>query len=276
MSLEIPEFQSSDVANFYIDESSIEIEEKPHVIVCGILTENPAKTALEMVALKESLGYAALDEVKLNTKGLTQDLKIKLTDGVLEIIGACTAFVSIHEGVDKQPAAEMIAVQAHEFCAERNIPAYALNYDRDLVPSRRKLEDFVRNSLGTDAKCIGIQHLDSANEQNIQFCDVFLGLYRLAIQIELGERQISRKVYTPSIDDEDDWSLSDYVTLSSRGCVWGKMERRASEIHEEYGEISHPYHCSFGLGLRMKSSISDTTLKLIQDNLATTYMGCLS
>ena len=268
---------SNKVAFFYIDETLLEIEDKKHVIVCAITPHSLSKSILKMVEVKETIGFDSLDEVKINTKGLTQDLKIKLTDGVLDIMGDCTAFISIIEGENKQKAAEMLAWQLFDYCNQNDFEGYFLYFDKDLVPKASAFETFVRNDLQNGAKCIGIQHLNSTSEQLIQCCDVFLGLYRLSMEIELGNREITRKYYIRSPEDVYYSSLSDYVNFFSRQKIWGKQENKKLyyEFEGKLEDVIEPYHCSFGLGVRIDSTISKETKQIIEDKLSTVYLGCL-
>lgn len=262
------------VACFYIDETLLEIENKKHVIVCAISPHNPSDAAMEMVKVKKSLGFSSLDEVKMNTGGLTRELKVKLTDGVIGIMSDCTAFISIIEGEDKQKAAEMIALQVFDYCNQSNIEGYSFYFDKDLVPKPRDFEQFVRTELVGEAECIGIQHLNSTGEQMIQCCDVFLSLYRLSLEIEFGNRVISRMVYIYENDEGNEWSLSRYVILFTRGQIWGKRVVRdicATVSEQEFDS----FHCSYGLGVRVDSTISPGTKKIIENELATTYTGCI-
>lgn len=278
MNFEFTNKVTEKVSLFYLDETFIEIEGKKHIIVCALTPDSPTNTALEMVKVKKEIGFSSLDEVKINTKGLTQDIKIKLTDGIIDIIGGCTAFISILEGENKQKAAEMIALQVFDYCNQNEVRGYCLYFDKDLVPKTRDFEQFVRNNLTNGAECLGIQHFNSTSEQLIQCCDIFLGLFRLSIETVFGTRVITRKVYIPSHDLEDDWSLNDYVILFTRGQIWGMEEMRKSyfEFDGEIGEVTHPYHCSLGLGIRLDSSISEESKEIIKENLATVYLGCLS
>lgn len=267
---------SQQVAYFFIDETWLEIEGKRHIMVGALTPFSPAQVAVEMVKVKNELGFAALDEVKMNTKGLTRDLKIKLTDGVLSILWSCTGFVSIIEGNDKQKAAEMVATQLFDYCSQRNIPAYVLYFDNDLVPQKRIFERFVKSNLVTGSNCIGIQHLDSSGEQLIQCCDVFLGLYRLSMEIEFGSRIIMRPVYRESLGVEEEWSLSEYVIISTRGQLWGVRDMQRVYDEPGYEDILYPFHRSMNLGFRINSSVSQETKQLLEDKLATVFMGCMS
>lgn len=262
---------------FHIDESFLEIEGKEHIIICAITSHSPSESAMRMVEAKKELGFHSLDEVKINTKGLTKDKKIKLTDSVLDIISDCTVFIYIIEGKDKQKSAEKITLQLFDYCNQNNVEGYYLFFDKDLVPKPHEFEQFVRDNLGNGAICFGIQHFNSTSEQLIQCCDVFLGLFRLSLEIEFGKREIKRNVPTPYGDAEDEWSLSDYVILFSRGQIWGKTEDRKSfdSFDGEILELTYPYHCAYGLGIRVESSISEQAKKVIEENLATAYLGCL-
>lgn len=116
-----------------------------------------------MVELKQSLGFGPLEEVKMNTRAV-QELKIKLTDGVLSILRGCTGFISITEGEDKQKAAESISRQLFNYCNLNGVPAFMLNFDRDLVPRRREFEEFTKSQLAGNTVCIGVQHLSSSSD----------------------------------------------------------------------------------------------------------------
>ena len=273
---EMAEAEVEKVAYFYVDETLLKIEGKKHVIVGALTPTSPAEASLEMVKVKAELGFAPLDEVKMNTRGLTRDLKIKLTDGVLGILGGCTAFISIVEGEDKQIAAEVLALQVLDYCNQNNKKAYFLYFDKDLVPRPREFENYVRRRLTDGANCIGIQHLNSSGEQLVQCCDVFLGLFRLSMEIELGGRVIKRAVYRGSLDEEEEWSLSEYVIVSTRGQVWGEQKMMNVSDDPEYEDITYPFHCSMNLGVRIASTISQEIKQTLEDRLATAFMGCLS
>lgn len=100
------------------------------------------------------------------------------------------------------------------------------------------------------------------------------------MMIEIGERPtIQRKVYDFAFDEDgagcENWSLSDYVIITTRGQLWGSKEIRVFEPSED-GEIGHlPFHCSMDLGFRLESTISDEAKKLLEERIATVYMGCL-
>lgn len=270
-------FLTPSLANFYVDESSIVVEGKPHLLSCGVICEDSHATIQQIVELKASLGAQALDEVKFNSSGLPQVKKIILSDGVIEIVRGCTIFICINEGADKGKLAESVAQQAFDYCVEKNVPHFSLNYDVGFVPDKKALGNFVR-TLGGNEKpvCVGVQHLDSAGDQLIQLADLFLGLFRLSALVEFGEKQISRTIYLQQFDEEEEWSLSEVVFIGTRGHIWGKTKRVLFDIHPDEGEIYHPYHASYGLGIRVDSTVSPEALSLIQEKLATTYLGCMS
>jgi hypothetical protein len=95
------------------------------------------------------------------------------------------------------------------------------------------------------------------------------------MEVEFGGRIITRSVYRAASDfDEEKWSLSDYVVLSTRGQLWGESKIREIE-GEQDKEINHPFHCSMNLGFRIESTISQGTKQILEDKLATVYLGCL-
>lgn len=187
------------------------------------MTEDNNVAIQDIVALKATLGIRALDEVKFNSSGLSKEKKIAMTDGVLDIMQCCTMFICINEGIDKGALAESAAEQAFDYCVEKGVKQFSLNFDAGLVPNKKKLEEFVTGlRSGDEPDCVGIQHLDSSRDQIVQLCDLFLGMFRLTMQIEFGERQIPRKIYREQFECEEEWSLSEVVLIGTRGHIWGK------------------------------------------------------
>jgi hypothetical protein len=269
-------FVTPSLPTFYVDESAIVIDEKPHLLACAVLAEDNNITVKAIVDLKASLGKKARDELKFNNSGLSRDAKILMSDGVIEIARGCTMFICINEGDDKAALACSVAQQVLDYCVEKGVTHYSLNFDAGFVSNKKELENLVTNlTVDVGPECVGIQHLDSLNDQMIQLSDLFLGLFRLSMQIELGVRQINRLIYREQFEIEEEWSLSDMLLLGTRGHIWGRTKRVLYCVHPEVGEIYHPYHVSFGIGLRVNSTISAETISSIEEKLATTYLGCL-
>lgn len=258
------------VAIFYIDESWLNLEGKKHLILGGITTQDTCETALKVVKLKEIFGLGPFDEVKWNMKSLTQEQRNKLSVGIIGILTAdCTALISIVEGEDRQKASEVMGLQVFDFCNQRHIPAFILYLDQGLVPKLEIFEEFLRTKLPIGSKFIGIQSLVSSKDQIIQCCDIFVGLCRLAILHELNKINKIIRVYDEEFKEGIGWHLKDFILLSTRYLLWGKTSL------EEFERKGMPYKRSMNLGFRLESTISKETQHILEEKIATVYMGCM-
>ncbi len=257
-------------AFLYADESWIEIEGKNHLILGAITPKDPGETTLKMVKLKESFGLSPFDEVKWNMKGLDQEQRIKLSDGIIHILTTdCSGLISIVEGEDKQQAAKVLGLQVFDFCAQQKIPAFVLYMDEEMVPKQQIFRDFLKKRLPEGPKCIGLQSLISSSEQVIQCCDIFLGLYRLVMLHELKGKRKLIQIYDEGLQDEIEWSLTEYIIIYTRYLLWGNTSL------EEFEKTGFPYKRAMGLGFRLESTISEETKHLLEEKIATVYMGCM-
>lgn len=256
----------------FVDESWIEIEDKKHLIIGGIVTREPANLARQLVSLKSNIGLKPFDEVKWNSSCYAEEERNRLSEGMIRIVRQCTGLISIVEGTERQMAMELFASQVIDYCAGSDSPDYLLALDQGLIPKADKLREYVSRSH--PPACIGLSILDSRYDQGIQCADVFIGLFRAAIRQKLG----AELKYIPNTDESfanirDAWLLTEYVTLNTRGMLWGKTDQLDSERGFVYYE--HPMHRAAGLGFRLHSSISEEVRQRLERDIATVYMGCL-
>lgn len=258
--------------HIFVDESWIDIEDKKHLMIGGLVTKEPGHLAREVTSLKSDLGLKPFDEIKLNYGKYTEDERNRLSDGMIRIVRDCTGLISIVEGTDRQRAIEFFADQVIDFCAKNDIPDYILALDQGLVPKADRLREFVARSQ--PPICIGLNILDSRYDQTIQCADVFVGFFRAAIRQKLG----AALKYIPNTDESFDdirsaWTLTEYVTLGTRGMLWGSMDQLDPDRGFVYYE--HPMHRAAGLGFRLHSSVSQDLRDRLEKDIATVYMGCL-
>jgi hypothetical protein len=203
-------------------------------------------------------------------KGLNQEQRIKLSDGIIHILTTdCSGLISIVEGEDRQRAAEVFGLQVFDFCAQHNIPAFILYMDQEMVSREKIFRDFLKTRLPEGPECIGLQSLVSSSEQIIQCCDIFLGLYRLVMLHELKGTKTIIQVYDELLKAEIDWFLPEYIIIYTRYLLWGNTSL------EEFEKTGFPYKKAMGLGFRLKSTISEETKHLLEEKIATVYMGCM-
>ncbi len=249
---------------FYADESWVEIEGKRHLLLGAIAPEDPRRMTLDVVALKTEAGLQPLDELKWSMGGdTTQAQRVQLSQGVLDILsGQCTGFVSLVEGTDKQHATELLCRQIADYCNEEKVPVFVVYADEGLVPRRLELRQLL-GQVGGNARCAGLQSVVSADEQLIQCCDVFAGLYRQVIRHELEGISKPIQVFDESAGEAIEFTVSEYTLVATRFLLWGKCP-----------DPLQPYKNCMGLGLRVHSSLSNTAMSKLE-RLAVSYLGCM-
>lgn len=254
----------------FIDESWIDIENKKHLIIGGLITREPGHLAEKVWHLKSELGLKPFDEIKWNSAHYTEEERNRLSDGMIRIIGECTGLISVVEGTDKQTAIEFFAGQVIDYCMKQEITNYLLAVDQGLIPRADRLREFITRPQ--PPACIGLNILDSRLDQNIQCTDVFVGFFRAAIRQKLG----APLKFIPNTDetfqDRIAWTLTEYVTLWTRGMLWGtidELDHRGDVYYER------PMHRAMGLGFRLHSSVSQAIQDRLEQDIATVYMGCL-
>lgn len=257
--------------HIFIDESWIDIEDKKHLMIGGLVTREPGNLASEVMSLKSKLGLAPFDEIKWNSAQYTEEARNRLSEGMISIIRNTTGMISIVEGADKQKAMEFFAEQVIDYCTKNDIANYILALDQGLIQKADKLGEFVTHSH--HPACIGLNILDSRYDQNIQCADVFVGFFRAAIRQELGATPKFIPNTDESFEDRSAWHLTEYVTLWTRGMLWGTTD----ELDPDRGFVyyEHPMHRAMGLGFRVYGSASQAVRDRLEQNIATVYMGCL-
>lgn len=257
------------IAWIYADESEIEIEGKPHLIIGAIHPRDPGDLALRVFELKEKLGFRPFDEVKWNMKKTkaTKEQRYALSNGILStLMWGCTGLISIVEGRDRQRAVEYLALQICDYL--KGTDAYILNLDEGLLPNPDAFIKASERDADMSPRCIGIQNIDSSKDQVLQACDIFVGSFRAAIWSELSG---TVKTISWSDDEHDEITLTSYVHLGTRHLMWGKMEGTPEDIEQGLMPFKH----SLGLGFRIQSTVSQETRKKLE-SFTTVYMGCLS
>lgn len=260
---------SKRMAWIYADESEIEIEGRPHLIVGAIHPSDPGDLALRVYELKEKLGFRPFDEVKWNMKKTeaTKEQRYALSNEILStLMWGCTGFILIVEGRDKQHAVEHLALQIQDYL--KGTDAYILNLDEGLLPDPAAFIEWIERSADTSPRCMGLQSLDSSKDQILQACDIFVGSFRAAIWSELTG---TAKTISRPDGEHDAITLVTYVHFGTRHLLWGKVDGTT----EDMAQGTMPFKHSLGLGFRILSSVSQETRKKLE-TFTTVYMGCLS
>jgi hypothetical protein len=260
---------------FYVDDSVINIEGKPHTVLGGVSFRHLTSVALQIANLKKEVGLGVLEEIKWNTKGLSRESRYAISDGIMNIIAygvGSRAVITILEGFDKDRAAELLVTQMQDFCAGEQIPAFMAEFDENIVASQQRFGEFLRTGLRTAAPpCIGFHSTTSTHNPLLQVCDIFLGLYKTALVHALENRSKTVTFYDDGFQSNVTWPLSSYILLGTRHVVWGDHSWKT----EDDVNSGEPYvKRTMGYGLRLQSSVSDGAKKTLAE-IGMIYMGCL-
>jgi hypothetical protein len=255
----------------YADETHLEIERKKHTIIGGIIPDNPAKIMWNMIKLKETIGLNPFDEVKWNMKGLDESRRLQLSEGIINILNeGCNALITLVEGNDKSAAARLFANQVYDYCNEKNIETFSLFMDENLVSHIPNYVNFLKtNFIKNNAKCSGMNNLISQYDQIIQCCDIFTGLYRCAIINALKDDGKTVFLEDEIVGSIEELKINDYIILKMRYLVWGAVE----EVSDINGIFS--YKNSIGFGVRIFSTISEESARVIKEKVAMTFIGSM-
>lgn len=258
---------------FYVDDSVINIEGKPHTVLGGVSFAKPNEVALQISKLKMSVGLGPLDEIKWNTKGLSKETRYALSDGIMNIIAyrvGCRAVVTILEAFDKSRAAELLATQMQDYCTAEGIPAFMAEFDENILASERRFAAFLKTKLQPAPPCIGFHSMPSSHHPLVQCSDIFVGLFRTALVHALENSEKVVTYYDPGFQTEVTWPLSSYILLSTRQVVWGDHSwKTMDDVDSGEPHVKR----TMGYGLRLTSSISEEAKSTLAE-IGTIYMGC--
>jgi Protein of unknown function (DUF3800) len=268
------ELERCSTVSFYVDDSCISIEGKPHVMLAALTTPHPRVVVEELCALKESLGLHRLDEVKWNgTSRLSPEQRNDFSSRALGIIaGSCQGLLTIAETSNKQDVAELLATQIESYCAAQQLPGFMIEFDQGIITTEKTFDTFLRTRTAPTTPCLGYFSCSSAHHPLIQCCDLFLGLFRLAVmQKEKGDRTLV-SYFDDGFEREITEPLGEHILLGTRYVLWGDHNWK-TEADIDSG-IPHLKN-SMGYGIRLHSTIFDAARAFIEEAIATVYMGCM-
>lgn len=249
--------------SFYLDESLVDLEGLPHIIVGTLEFRDPDKSAWDVVQLKKKIGLGPFDEIKWNSN-LDAKRREQITREILPVLHQCTGFICIVEGKSKAKAVEAVLRQLRDYCVETNSPSFSVYMDEGIVENHKSFLLMVRKRLSGRPGCIGIQFMNSAASQLIQCCDIFTGLYRTGLRYGLeGDKQIE-------IEDRFGGkvrsNLLGFIELATRGILWGEYSYESPDQPPAFLD-------SWDMGFRMFSSIPEIKQKTMGVGLARVYVG---
>jgi len=259
--------QPEPIPAFYVDETSLEIEGKPHVLVAAISFSEPQVAVARILKVREDFKIPLSVEIKWNQQELPADLRYQISDRMLYAAAATAGgLVSLCEGNDKQKAAEMMLRQI----ADHSRSPFCLYLDVNLCPDIKKLWQYAQSNLVGPGICATLQETESSRDQLMQCVDVFAGLYKTAIDHTLRGIAKRRTYYDPVFSEELEDTVSGHIFLATRYLLPGTVDCTAEDLIA--GKL--PFKDSWGSGFRIESSISQATTELLR-KMVVSYVGCM-
>jgi len=261
---------------FTIDDSEIQIEERPHTILAAIGVRDPAAVESALDKLKLQFGLLPADEVKWNgMKPMPQQSREALSQELMTLLHESVSLVIISEGRNKQVAAERLAVQIADFAGRPRSQLAAepveLIFDEEILDSELRYLQYVHTLAPSPVASANVATVHSHESAAIQLADVLAGFNRLATEIALGRANKNLILREDQLDIKID--LLSYISLSLRWAMWGEVPPPPDPDNITF-DASWPFKHIGGYGLRIHSSVSAGTIEKIYDSRVV-YMGCL-
>ncbi len=264
---------------FAIDDSEIQIEERPHTILAAIGVKDPSTVESALNKLKTEFGLTPEDEVKWNgMRPMPQQDREALSRELMDLLHESVPLIVVSEGRDKLLAAERTAEQIAEYIgkhpyAMESHQCVELIFDEGIVRDRRKYLSCLRGLLPSPVASAKVRSVVSHHSGVAQLADVLAGFNRLATEIALGrtDKQIIIQDGGPGYDVKT--TLLSYILLSLRWAMWGHVPPPPDPNNVTF-DATWPFKRDGGLGFRIHSTVSPLTIEQIYDSRVV-YMGCM-
>ena len=176
---------------FAIDDSDIQIEERPHTILAALGVRDSAAVESALDALKSQFGLLPTDEVKWNgMKPMPQQSREALSQELMTLLHESVPLVVISEGRNKQVAAERLAAQIADFAGKPRSQLAAepleLIFDKGILDSELGYLQYLHTLAPSPVASASVATVHSHESAAIQLADVLAGFNRLATEIALG------------------------------------------------------------------------------------------
>ena len=246
---------------FYIDDTTVEISERKHVILASIRFEDEGVAISATLRCKSELGISFKEELKWNAKGATREQAYSIRNAMLPVLARASGTVVIYEGT-KAEAANAIAKQLSDYSRALGAPGFVCRFDRGIIGETR----FAECAESLDPPCVGIAMIDSRSDPLLQAADLFAGFQKLRIDTGTGRVDAERLIRADVYDDETaDYPLGWYLSVGLRYCLWGSCE----------GDKDQPTKINAGLGVRVYSSAPQEAISRALTYINSEYMGCI-
>lgn len=259
---------------FAIDDSEIQIEERPHTILAALGVQSLSVLEPALNTVKQQFGLLPTDEVKWNgMKSMPQLAREALSQELMTLLRQSVPLILISEGRNKQIAAEQVAVQIADFVGRpqsevRVEGPVELTFDEGIVDDELRHSEHLQTLSPSPVASASVTSVCSHRSPAIQLADVLAGFNRLATDIALG--RANKQLRLP---DDVNIDLLSYISLGLRWEMWGEVPPPPDPGNVIF-DGNWPFKNVGGYGLRIHSSVSAKTIEKIYDSRAV-YMGCL-
>ncbi len=263
---------------FGIDDSEIQIEGRPHVILAAIGVRSPISIESALRKLKAEFGLRPTDEVKWNGMSpMSQRTREALSQELMILLRESTPLVAVNEGRDKQRAALRLAEQIADFI---NTHPYSLaagdpvemTFDEAII-DQREFRHHLQTLSPSPVASAAVTSVHSHENSVIQLADVLAGFNRLATEIALGRPNKQCLIWDDGLGCETQIDLLSYISLGLRWATWGEVPLPPNPDNITFN-ATWPFKYVGGYGLRIHSSISPRIIETIYESRRV-YMGCL-
>jgi hypothetical protein len=264
---------------FGIDDSEIQIDGRPHTILAAIGVRDPSGIESALDTLKVDFGLSPTDEVKWNGMRLIpQRTREALSQELMVLLHKSVPLVVIHEGRDKQLAAERTAEQIVEFLKRHPYSlgegeAVELIFDEGIIEDQEKYARRLQSLFPSPTTLAGARSVHSHDSVVIQLADVLAGFNRLATDIALGRSNKEILIQDDGLGRDIRIDLLNYISLSLRWAMWGEVPPPPDPNNVTF-DATWPFKQVGGYGFRVHSGISQQTIERIYHSRVV-YMGCL-
>jgi len=198
---------------------------------------------------------------------------------ILPILNSPTALIVICEGVDRQNAAlyfvNQLADALEDRAREMGESVVDVRFDEGIINNPTTFSVFWRSHKQPRIANATYSSVKSHESPLVQCADLFAGFQRLAIDIATGRTNPSISVFDDGVGMDIDIDLLNYVLLSLRYAMWGRVPPHPIHPDAPVADGTWPFLHAKGLGLRIHSTIDDSLQQHLYDTIGVVYIGCL-
>ncbi len=264
---------------FGIDDSEIQIEERPHVILAAIGVRSLTQIESALTKLKAEFGLRPTDEVKWNgMPPMPQQTREALSQELMILLQESVPLVTVNEGRDRQLAAARSTEQIADFLSRHPYSLAAedsveLTFDEAIIDDQEEFRRHLQTLAPSPVASAAATSVHSHENAVIQLADVVAGFSRLATEIALGRANKEFLIWDDGLGCETAIDLLNYISLGLRWAMWGEVPPPPDPDNITF-DASWPFKYVGGYGLRIHSTISPRSTETIYESRRV-YMGCL-